>query len=268
MLRTMMQQVQQANDTFATLLQNAPPPPPSELPTPASGGGNRSNTKRQRDEESTSPSFGSLLGESPAASGSGAVANEPSPHKRPKMEEWDAAPSDALKKKTDAVESVKTEEDATAFLEQMTELIMAARGEGQESLMSDISETLDMILKGYADGADGSRGLPSLGMESDNDMVQTAPANPPIDDFVEFFDFSLSGALDDDDTGSNAHTPDLLSSSSTDPSPELSAPHSDDVLDAWLLKEIDEGESAGQPSDWKWDGPMFALDRPWAGFSS
>ena len=269
----------------------APPPPPSEPPTPASGSGSGSNAKRQRDEEPSTPSIASMLGESPAASGSGAVANEPSPPKKVKMEEWDGQPSEALKKKTEAVENVKTEEDATAFLEQMTELIMAARGEGQESLTSDISETLDMILKGYADGGDGTHGMPSLGMGSEGDGGQTSPPIPPADEFVEFFDFSSFGTLDDDDVGSKAPTPDMLSSSSTNPSPESNASESDaahhallaatdpiskmedngvmDLLRLGTLKEIDGGESAYfQPPDWKWDGSMPALEQPWAGFSS
>lgn len=271
----------------------APPPPPSEPPTPASGSGSGSSTKRQRDEESSTPSLTSILGESPAASGSGAVANEPSPPKKPKMDEWDGSPSEALKKKTEAVENVKTEEDATAFLEQMTELIMAARGEGQESLTSDISETLDMILKGYADGTDATHRLPSLGMGNESDVAQPTPAIPPVDEFVEFFDFSSFGTLDDDDVGSKAPpTPDLLSSSSTNPSPESNASEADaahhallsatdtistkmedngvsDLLRLGTLKEIDGGESAYfQPSDWKWDGSMPALEQPWAGFSS
>lgn len=266
-------------------------PPPSEPPTPASGSGSGSNTKRQRDEEPSTPSIVSILGESPAASGSGAVANEPSPPKKVKMEEWDGQPSEALKKKTEAVENVKTEEDATAFLEQMTELIMAARGEGQESLTSDISETLDMILKGYADGGDGPHGMPSLGMGSEGDGGQMSPPIPPADEFVEFFDFSSFGT-DDDDAGSKAPTPDMISSSSTNPSPESNASEADaahhallsvtdpicakmedngvmDLLRLGTLKEIDGGESAYfQTPDWKWDGSMPALEQPWAGFSS
>jgi hypothetical protein len=208
------------------------------------------------------------------------------------MEEWDGPPSEALKKKTEAVEQIKTEEDATAFLEQMTELIMATQGEGQTSLTSDISETLDMILKGYVDGTEGSHGLPSLGMGSDADAAQTMPAIPPADEFVEFFDFSSFGTLDDDDAGSKAPTPELMSSSSTNPSPESNASESDaahhallsatdpisikmedngvsEMLRLGTLKEIDGGESAYfQPSDWKWDGSMSALDQPWVGFSS
>jgi hypothetical protein len=265
----------------------APAPPPSEPPTP-NGSGSGGSTKRQREEEESKPSIVSMLGESPAASGSGAVANEPSPPKRIKTE-WEGPPSDALKKKTEAVENVKTEEDAAVFLEQMTELIkMAAGGEGQESLTSDISETLDILLKGYADGTDGTHGLPPLGMGNDGDVAQTSPANPPVDEFVEFFDFS---SLDEDDTGSKAPTPDLLSSSSTNPSPESNASESDaahhallsatdpisikmedngvmDLLRLGTLKEIDGGESAYfQPSEWKWDGSMPALEQQWA-FSS
>ncbi|RDB30960.1 hypothetical protein Hypma_000130 [Hypsizygus marmoreus] len=261
----------------------APPPPPPEQPqTPASSSGG--NTKRQREEEIPAAN---AFGASPVASGSGA-ASEPSPPKRIKTE-WEGPPSEALKKKTDAVENIKTEEDASAFLEQMTELIkMAAGGEGQESLTTDISETLDMILKGYGtvpDGSEGAHNLSSLGL-GESSRTSPPPTKPPADEFVEFFDFSSFDPLeDDDDDGSKAPTPELIPSSSTNPSPESNSeadPHHallsstetktedfPDLLRLGTLKEIDGGESAYyQPGDWKWDSPMPTLEQPWAIFTS
>jgi hypothetical protein len=273
-------------------VKNAPVPPPSEqqpqTPASSSGSGNASgsgsgnNTKRQREEE---PSIATALGASPP---SGSAANEPSPPKRIKTE-WEGPPNEDLRKKNEAIENIKTEEDASAFLEQMTELIkMAAGEEGQESLTSDISDTLDMILKGIGatpDGLDG-RGMSSHGLGESSRMQTSSPppANPPIDEFVEFFDFSSFGTMDDDDDGSKAPTPDLLSSSSTNPSPEsgseadaahhallastdIKTEDTPDPLRLGTWKEIDGGESAYyQSSDWKWDSPMPTQE--WAIFTS
>lgn len=214
------------------------------------------------------------------------AANEPSPPKKVKTE-WEGPPNDALKRREEAVENIKTEEDASQFLEQMTELIKMA-GEGQEStLSSDISETLDMILKGYSapDGGEGTS-ISSLGEGSSTGGRPPTPSIPGADEFVEFFDFSLfeTEALDDDE-GSKAPTPDLVSSSSTNPSPESGseadlAHHAltfsdfkteepSDPLRLGTFKEVDGGESAYyQSTEWKWDGPMTTLDQPWAIFTS
>jgi hypothetical protein len=193
-----------------------------------------------------------------------------------------------LTKKQEEIDAIETEEDACAFLERMTELIkLAAGGQGQESLSSNISDTLAAILQGYGSipDASDSSGMGSLGLDS---VIQEEPppALPAADEFVEFFDFSSFGTLDDDNGGSKAPTPDLLSSSSTNPSPESGSEadatghpvtidvKTEDSLDfsdplrlgPW--KEIDGGESAYylQP-DWKWDGPMPVLEQPWAIFT-
>ncbi|GLB40609.1 hypothetical protein LshimejAT787_0804800 [Lyophyllum shimeji] len=257
-----------------------PAPPaaePAQTPTATTSG----NAKRPREEDASN-----AFGDSPVASGSGA-ANEPSPPKRVKTE-WDGPPSDALKKKNEAVENVKTEEDASAFLEQMTELIKMA-GEGQESLSSDISETLDMILKGYGtvpEGSEAALGLSSLGGLPEPSVLSTS-TKPPADEFVEFFDFSSFGTLDEDNgDDSKAPTPELLPSSSTNPSPESGSeadaahhallsstePKTEELPDLLRLgtwKEIDGGESAYyQSGDWKWDSPMPTQEQPWAIFGS
>jgi hypothetical protein len=249
-------------------------------PEPVQPLANTGSTKRHREEDT------SVINDSVSGSGS-SVANEPSPPKRIKTE-WEGPPNDDLKLKQEAVENIKTEEDASAFLEQMTELIkMAAGGEGQESLTSDISETLGMILKGYGTVPDAPDGIsmPPRGLRDTNGPpISSSPSQPPVDEFVEFFDFSSFGTLDDDDGGSKAPTPDLVSSSSTNPSPE-SGSESDaahhlltsdikteeftDPLRLGTLKEVDGGESAYyHPSEWKWDSPMPMLEQPWAIFTS
>jgi hypothetical protein len=214
---------------------------------------------------------------------SSSAANEPSPPKRPKTE-WEGPPSDALRMRAEQVENIKTEEDGAAFMEQMAELFKMAN-EGQDTLNSDFSETLDTIFKGFGAPTDeGSGGMPSLGMDGGSGVPQDG-GPPVVDEFVEFFDFSSFGTQDDYDAGSKAATPDLISSSSTNPSPEsgseVDAAHqalSSDVktedfsdhLRLGVWKEVDGGESAYFHSEqWKWDAPMKGLgDQPWAVFGS
>jgi hypothetical protein len=220
---------------------------------------------------------------------SSSALNEPSPPKRAKLE-WESEPSEALRKKSEVFENVKSQEDATALMEQMTELIKrVTEGEGQESLTSDISETLEMILKGYGtvpnltDGA----GNVSLGESSSSARESTPPPGGSMAELDEFFDFSF-GTVEDED--SKAPTPDLVSSSSTNPSPEsnheLEAPHhtlsssSSSTVDVkteelsnpprlGMWKDVDGGEAAYyQPNEWKWDSPMASFDPAWAIFNS
>ena len=257
------------------------PPPVSAEQVQSSPSTSNRNTKRPHDDNTSN-------GAGPAGVSSSTVANEPSP-KRPKTE-WDSAPSEALKKKNEAIDNIKTEEDASVFLEQMTaELIkMAANGESQESLSSDISDTLEMILKGYGPTPDIS-GAMSLG-ESSTTREPSPPLALPMDSFDEFFDFSF-GTVDDDEINSKAPTPDLVSSSSTNPSPEsnhevdaanhgLSSSSSSameikteeqpDHLRLGTWKEIDHGEATyyNPTTEWKWDSPMPSHDQPWAIYNS
>jgi hypothetical protein len=244
-------------------------PPTPETPQPSTPG-----VKRLREDDTPSN-----------VSGSG---NDHSP-KRIKTE-WDDPPSEELSKRKEQAENVKTEEDASAFFEQMSELIkLAATGEGQESLTSDISETLDMILKGYSSAPDAPEAsgssLMSLGLGDAGPRDSSPPRKPSADEFVEFFDFSSFSTLEDDDAGSKAPTPDLVSSSSANPSPgseadatghtsltDIKSEDTSEVSDPLRLgpwKEIDGGESAYYQSDnWKWDGPMSTLDQPWAIFNT
>lgn len=110
-------------------------------------------------------------------------------------------------------------------------------------------------------------------------------SSPIKDEFVEFFDFSSYAAHEEDDTGSKANTPELISSSSTNPSPESGseadpAHHAtmqseikmeefSDPLRLGTLKEIDGGESAYyQSNEWRWDTAMNTQEQPWAIFNS
>ena len=260
-------------------VSKAVPPQVSAEPVQSSPSTSNRSSKRPHDDNTSN-------GASPATGSSSTVPNEPSPPKRPKTE-WDSAPSEALRKKNEAIDSIKTEEDASVFLEQMTaELIkMATNGEGQESLSSDISDTLEMILKGYGPIPDIS-GAMSLG-ETSTAREPSSPA-PPMDSFDEFFDFSFGM---DDENNSKAPTPDLVSSSSTNPSPEsnhdvdaanhgLSSSSSSamdikteeqpDHLRLGTWKEIDHGEATyyNPTTEWKWDSPMPSHDQPWAIFNS
>ena len=145
---------------------------------------------------------------------------------------------------------------------------------------TDISETLDIILKGYPNTGDsfGSMSMPDLGTGR-----EASPMADPI--FEQFIDFSF-GTIDDDD--SKAPTPDLISSSSTNTSPEsnheadplhhtltstssseLETEDTSDLLRLGPWKEIDGGEASYyHPTEWKWEGPMSTIEQPWAIFNS
>lgn len=267
------------NTRRASKVQSTPTVEPAVLPAPSPGNG----VKRQREDE---PAQAHASGSSPPFVNG--VANEPSPPKKIKTD-WEGPSNDALKQREEQAVKVETEEDASAFLEQMTELIkMAAGGEGQESL-SSVSDTLDIILKGYGAPPDGTGSLASLGGLGEGSSSGARPPSPPlpsVDEF-EFFDFSsfeTGGGTAEDDAErdpTNEPTPDLVSSSSTNPSPEsgseadgtqhaltfsdMKGEEVGDPLRLSTMKEVDGGESAYyQLAEWKWDGPMSTLDQPWA----
>ncbi|KAF5367438.1 hypothetical protein D9758_003807 [Tetrapyrgos nigripes] len=251
----------------------AAPPEPPQPAAPSAG------TKRPLEVEAPSPNAGPVPATGPGPSSSNLVSNEPSPPKRMKTE-WDEELSDELKKKTEAVENIKTDEDASNYFEKtMSELRKMTGTDGQASLTSDISDTLDMILKNYGE-------MPEPGPSSDLalsiDSGSAGPGLPLNEELGQYFDFSSFAAPEDDELESKAETPELISSSSTNPSPEsgsevdathissLSDPKLDDFSDPLrlgTLKEIDGGESAFyQSSDWKWDMVMPTVDQPWAIF--
>jgi len=235
------------------------------------------NAKRQREEEAAVNSLGTSSGD---------IANEPSPPKRAKTE-WDSPPSEELQRKNEAAENIKTEEEASVFMEQITELIKSA-GVEQSALTTDISETLDMILKGYGSVPDSSDNAGAMLLGESRNIRELTPPVSSNESFEEFIDFSF-GALDEEENTSKAPTPDLVPSSSTGPSPEsnteseapnhnfLSASSSigehkledmSDPLRLGLWKDIDGGEAGYyQSNDWKWDSPMNSLDQAWAIFN-
>ncbi|KJA23009.1 hypothetical protein HYPSUDRAFT_163989 [Hypholoma sublateritium FD-334 SS-4] len=208
--------------------------------------------------------------------GNSGVANEPSPPKRSKTE-WESPPSEESRKRQEAVDNIKTEEDASQFLEQMTEYIKQTA----EHEATDISETLDMILKGYPNSGDGFGSMSMVDLGSGR---EASPMADPI--FDQFIDFSFG--TNDDDDGSKAPTPDLVSSSSTNTSPEsnheadpshhtlnstssseLKTEDTADMLRLGPWKDIDGGEASYyQTNEWKWDSPMPTMEQPWAIFNS
>lgn len=184
-------------------------------------------------------------------------------------------------KKQTAVGAVPTEAEANnEWLEQLLKL--AAQDSSQEP-QPDVWENITTILNECAvpDAAESS----SRSLESNGRRDSPSLSLPAVDEFIEYIDFSSFGTLDDDENGSKAHTPDLVSASSTNPSPESGSeidavgqgattdwklgdiPDLSDPLRLGPWKEIDGGESAYyQHSDWKWDSPMPTLEQPWAVF--
>jgi hypothetical protein len=179
---------------------------------------------------------------------------------------------------------VKTDEEASKLLEEVVGLITQAQTvDGQASMVSDISDTLDQILKSYTAGSD----LPSVGDLSDTSHVDHRPGNPSTssndvlaisDEFGDFFDFSSY------DTFSKANTPDLVPASSTNTSPESASDgpahtplavdtgfgedslnSNSDIRKLGFWTEIDGGEGVlYQQDNWKWGGPMPTMDPAWA----
>ncbi|KAJ3509059.1 hypothetical protein NLJ89_g5424 [Agrocybe chaxingu] len=250
----------------------APPAPELSQPTTSSSSG---SVKRQREEEPVASGSSATNGSSAAA-----AASEPSPPKRVKTE-WEAQPSEEQRKKEEAIENIKTEPDAQAFFEQMTELFKRSVEDNPQESPSNGFDALDQIFKVVYPGSDS---MEMLGEPSGH----REPSPPPMmnESFDEFFDFSF-GTVEDEDT--KAPTPDLVSSSSTNPSPEsnheaegahhvpasssssttdIKTEELNDMLRLGPWKEIDGGEATYyQTSDWKWDSPMTSTD-PWAIFNS
>jgi len=257
-----------------------PPAAPEPAQTPSASPPATSSGKRPREEEMTPNNSGNV---NPAESSE--VAAEGSPPKKIKIE-WETPPTEAQRKKQENITNFKTDEEATAIMDQMTELIKFAAGaEGEDqsvSLTTGISATLEMLLKGYPPIPDigGYGGTSVCGEPSSSRELETVPG-PLADAFDEFIDFSYVTAEDED-----SKTPDLISSSSTNPSPEsnheaeaghhlltsstldIKQEDSSDLLRLGTWKEIDGGESAYyQTTEWKYDSPMTSLDQPWAIFN-
>lgn len=247
---------------------------PSETPPAFTAG-----VKRPADEDaSTLPAAGPSTQPEPVGA--------PSP-KKVKTEDWEEEPSEPFVKRHQEVDSLKTEEDTTAFLDRMKELV-AISASTDAGVYDDITHTLERILQGA--GQDPTNiATPAFASSIGPPLSELSPpAGPPNDafsEFHEFIDFSSFTTLEDEEE-SKAPTPDLVPSS-TNPSPQ-SNPDADqshqgasshdktkveeprdsnhlDLLHIGAFKEIDGGESAYyQPSDWKWEGPMTTLDPAWA----
>lgn len=221
--------------------------------------------KRAREEDTSSGN----VAPSPAG-GSNVIVDQPSPPKRAKVE-WDGPPSEELQQRTTQIENVKTEEDTSNFLVQMSELLKMAGGDSQQD--PEFAE-LSMLLKGCTQVPGSADDLSSF----------VAPLDPPPmsmvkDELEQYFDFSL-GVEDDD-----SKTPELVpSSSTTDTSPgsnsgnennadvaaaptvnEVKNEELTDLTHIGLWGAIDGGESAFyQTTEWKWDAAMPSLDPSWA----
>ncbi|OCH90344.1 hypothetical protein OBBRIDRAFT_793436 [Obba rivulosa] len=249
-------------------------PAPAPTPTPETG------SKRQREEEPVSY----------------VASLEPSPKKI--KTEWDGPSDDALLKKQEQIDHIETEEDAAKFISQMSDLIKQAEAEENSDLLTtQISDTLEQILKGFSIPSDGVEdSLSSLTGPGPSDFSSMfgGPSSPPPSlpglDGSEYFDFSSFTGIEDD-AGSKAVTPDLVQTSSTNPSPssqsEADPGHAPstaadtakimdpkveeggqglDFLRGSLFDQIDGGESAyyNASDGWKWDTPMAPLDQAWA----
>lgn len=257
-----------------TKVQRIPKQPtasPSEAPAAFSPG-----VKRQADEDVSIPAGPSTQPESMGA---------PSP-KKVKTEDWEAEPSDGIAKRDREVDNINTDEDANAFMDRMKELV-AMTASTDAGVYDDIAHTLDRILQGAAQDPTHiatSAFASSIG----GPLSELSPPAAPNDAFLEFhefIDYSRFTTLEDEED-SKAPTPELVTSSSTNPSPQ-SNPDADqsqvalspgktkieepresnhlDLLHMGSFKEIDGGESAYyQPSDWKWEGTMPTLEQPWA----
>ncbi len=230
--------------------------------------------KRAREEDTLN---GNVV-PSPAGT-SGAVVDQPSPPKRPKVE-WEVEPSEELQKRKSMIESIKPEEDPNVFLDQMREFFKTAGGDPDSQIDPGFTELTNMLLKGCTQvpGNPDDLNLTSFGAPLDQ-----APIEEALD---AYFDFTLGATQEEGDDDSK--TPELVSSSSTtNTSPgsnsgnestaegtttattEVKTEDTSDLTRLGSWKEIDGGESAFyQTNDWKWDSAMQTLDQPWAMFMS
>ena len=250
-----------------------PLPPPTSTEAPAAHVEN--SLKRPREDDAPSikqeaeASTSSTLAEAPAA-------------KRARSEWSDVPPPEGNVKGEVDVSNIKTEEQAAAFLEQMTEMLQMASG-SEASISTELTDAISQIVKSV-----GSYDPADIVASSSSVDFASGSKSPKPDDFIKYFDFSSFDPVDDD----KVDTPDLVPASSTNPSPESNAAEPDghslgsslsssdsknsdlrtsldvsfDPLRMGPLGEIDGGEAAYYSTmlDWKWDGPMQSQDNPWA----
>ncbi|KAI6099834.1 hypothetical protein F5141DRAFT_399699 [Pisolithus sp. B1] len=221
------------------------------------------------------------------------VSSEAGPSQAPSPKkirtEWEGEPSEALLKRQEQIENVKTEEDAVAFLDQMKEML-AVTARADSSVYTDIAASLSEILAGVSqepEDAAATAAAISAAREFGQPPTTLSPHQGPVfDAFGEFFDFSSCTTLEDEESDSKAPTPELVPSSEANPSPESgsdadllagspgktkiedSSDHID-LLRLGVLREIDGGEAAHYQSDhWKWEGTMQTPEQPWAMLTS
>lgn len=258
----------------------APAPSTASVSTaPAQGPSVAENSlKRQREDDTSS----SVLGGPDVNDDAG------TPAKRIKGE-WDETPDSGPSKVQKEIEDIKTPEKAAQFYKDMSQLMEILQNPNDNNgtgLDSDILETLATVaascisqeasdvLSSELNGKDSSPKLGSSGVDAL---------------FNEFLDFTSFPQEDE-----KFDTPDLIPSSSTNPSPEsnaepdnhtlamtggevgkasdikseLTADYSD-PLRMGIWGELDGGESSYYTSDslWKWDGSTSS-ENSWAISSS
>jgi hypothetical protein len=187
----------------------AGPAPVTPTPVPAAPETPQSGSKRSREEESTQ-----------ATSSQSAPLVAPSP-KRQKSD-WNGPVSEEVIKREADFEAVKTTEDAVALLEQIQSSVPVKLEDPAEPAQFDVS--LEQILKEFGGEAAFMDGLnvPTAMTASSSRSDTLRPASPSvlhsIDDFSAFIDLSSFGAAEE--TSTIPEVPELVPSSSANPSPE------------------------------------------------
>ncbi|KAI0329267.1 hypothetical protein GY45DRAFT_1371691 [Cubamyces sp. BRFM 1775] len=251
----------------------ATPATPASAPTPDASAG----SKRPREEEVMVPS----------------AAAPAQPAAKKMKTEFDDPPNNSQAQRQAQADEVKNGDDAVKFFEQISDWLTQMDGT-QESINTEIADSLDEILKTYPTTAEES----SFAGSSFFDSITVGSSSPKLDattvDPSDFFDFSSYG-VPEEDTGSKVATPDLVQASSVGPSPgsaseteahppasshtadtaKIVDPKSEpneggDAIPQELWRAIDGGESSfyNASDNWKWDQPMAAVDQPWAFYPS
>ncbi|KAK7051051.1 hypothetical protein VNI00_005163 [Paramarasmius palmivorus] len=168
---------------------------PTQIPAPAP----TNSAKRPREEEESPPPNVRGSSSTLAASSPSGATDEPSPPKRVKTD-WERSISGELQKKTGAVESIRTDEDASRFFEKMVSESVSNSDDGTSSVPAEFCQTLGTNLRGVGatpDNEDSSDMSSILG----GDIIGRSSPCP-----FEFLDFSSFGGGEYD---SEADTSDL-----------------------------------------------------------
>lgn len=237
------------------------PPTPA---TPVSSGETQTGNKRAREEDAAS-------NEAPPLA--------PSP-KRVRTEAEEQF-SDVQQKRQEAADAaIADPAKSESYLAQIDDLLRLAQSSGDGALQSHIGNLLESIVEtAYPDYVDSTTStLDTL----DTLIAPPSPSSAQLHECMDFVDWSSCEVA----------TPDLVQTSSTNPSPgsgsevetlgharaqgssspqlfNAKAPLDDlnepDPLHIGFWSEIDGGEAAYyQSTGWKWDGPMPTTEQPWA----